>query len=238
MAGNDAMSARPLAGPAASDVAPFRLAFAFGGRFGHCVGLGLGAAAADRLGLLRHIHPREALLCDTLQGARLVEWVGGRCAARRAMGRAGVAPGPILVGRCGAPDPGPGASISISHTRGLAVALASTQPGLTVGVDVETPDADMARPDLLAERILSADERRRGVGGETAERLLLRLTLKEAAFKAVFTLLGRAPPLRTITIAGTPGRLRASTPERNLVVELESLRQGRWLLGLAAARII
>lgn len=192
------------AAPAASRVSQvaggdlYPVAFAIDTGFGHCVGVDLSAAlSADTAALMALLHPEERPLCARMRGARLVEFAGGRIASRLA--RAGMcgADRPTLRGPAGQPMATGGVSVSISHTRRLAVALANAEAGCTIGVDLESLDDDDTSP-LLAERILSADERAADLTTEPIPSLR-RLSLKEAAYKALFPRFGHIR-LREISV--------------------------------------
>jgi 4'-phosphopantetheinyl transferase EntD len=165
----------------------FSPAFRIATPFGLCVGLRLAAAPAEPAVLLPLLHPRERPLADGLRGARLVEFVGGRIAARQARLSVSGEDGPTLRGTDGAPS-APGVAISIAHTRCLAVALAAADPAHPVGVDVEMLAADPGDP-LLAERIVTAEEAAADRAcGPVA--VIARLALKEAAWKALSAVAG------------------------------------------------
>jgi 4'-phosphopantetheinyl transferase EntD len=173
----------------------FAAAFRFeDARFGTCAGVHLPpAGSVDAAALLAVLHPEERKLCRSMRGARLVEFAGGRVASRLA--RTGVtnASGPTLIGANGAPEAA-GVRISLSHTQKLAVALASPDLRYAVGVDIEAIATDGLGDDLLAERILSpADAPDIGI--------VQGLSIKEAAYKAIFTLTGSHFPLRDIAVA-------------------------------------
>jgi len=171
------------------------LAFRRESPFGTCVAVHLpGADSIDPFALLEMLHPEERELCRLMRGPRLIEWVGGRHASRLA--RAGMpgAGSPTLIGLNGAPEVA-GVKISISHTQKLAVALASLDHAPAIGVDVEAIPTDTRGEELLAERIMSAAERER----PTID-IVQRLSIKEAAYKAVSTLTGTHLPLREITV--------------------------------------
>jgi 4'-phosphopantetheinyl transferase EntD len=176
----------------------YPVAFDLDTGFGRCVGVDLSAAlVADPAALPALLHPEERPLCHGMRGARLVEFTGGRIASRLA--RAGM-PGanrPTLRGPAGLPMTTGGISVSISHTRHLAVALANAEAGCTVGVDIEALDETGAIP-LLAGRILSEDERAAELTGEAIP-ILRRLSLKEAAYKALFPRFGHIP-LKAISV--------------------------------------
>lgn len=130
----------------------------------------------------------------------------------------GAADGPVLTDRVGAPIARPGTIGSISHTHGLAAALVCVPPSepssmaaalgpasrddarWAVGIDVES--VERALNPKLAVRCLHPDERAtlgaRPHGGEpgasdsllsdAASDLLLRVSLKEALYKALHPL--------------------------------------------------
>ena len=173
----------------------FPLAFRFeDARFGTCVGVHLPAggpvAAAS---LLAALHPEERELCRSMRGARLVELSAGALPRAAPVPAMGCACAPTLIGANGAPDAG-AVRISLSHTQNLAVALASPDLGYALGVDIETIAADRQGNGLLAERILSPEE------GADID-IVQRLSIKEAAYKAVFALTGTHLPLRDIVVA-------------------------------------
>lgn len=167
----------------------FPVAFDLDTRFGRCIGLDLApASAAARDDLPSLLHAEERALCQGMRGARLVEFVGGRVAARLARTGMPGAGRPALRGVGGMPAlVGGSIGLSISHTRHLAVALARPGPG-SVGVDIELEREDDGDA-LLAERILSDEERSADARGEPVP-LVRRLSLKEAAYKALFPHVG------------------------------------------------
>ena len=222
---------------AAPDLYP--LAFRFDERFGRCVGVGLaGANGAGPACLRKLLHPEERALCEAMKGARLVEWVGGRVASKLA--RAGVPGGelPTLRSAGGAPQVGAGIAISLSHTRGLAVALAGFSRGWSVGVDVETIEIEDTEERLLKEKVLSREERRVAISGGCDIATVQRFSIKEAAYKAVFSLTGRPTPLSKITVhrlAGSRDEFQISVPAENVLVEAVSLDVAGHVLSLARA---
>lgn len=183
----------------------FPVAFDLGTQFGRCVGVDLTPArAADPGALPALLLPGERALCDGMRGVRLVEFAAGRIAARLARADMAGAHGPTLRGSGGMPVAA-GVSLSISHTPHLAVALAC-EGTASVGVDLETPGEDEGDV-LLAERILSDEERSADRTGEPIAPAL-RLSLKEAAYKALYPRCGPVP-LRRIVVrrrgGGGPG---------------------------------
>lgn len=83
-----------------------------------------------------------------------------------------------------------GAYISIAHSRDTAVVAVSDTP---VGIDIEYPRAQLAR---VATRFLSPAEQQ---ACTTPAQLLSAWTAKEAAYKAIHSLLGPTCPVKVIT---------------------------------------
>lgn len=165
----------------------FPLAFRLDTPFGLCVGVRLAMAQADAAVILPLLHPAERVLAEGLRGARLVEFAGGRVAARRARRALSAPDGPTLRAAGGAPW-ADGVAISIAHTRHIAVALAGSDPARPVGVDVETRAADPGDA-LLAERIVTPAEEAAD-HASTPLPVVARLALKEAAWKALYPVRG------------------------------------------------
>ena len=186
----------------------FPLAFRIVTPFGPSVGVALDAAPGEPGLVLPRLHPAEREIARELRGARLVEFAGGRIAARLALGGLAAGDRPVLRGPDGAPRCA-GTSISISHSRRLAVALVGTVPGPGVGVDIE-PLAVERGDALLAERIVSAVEH---AGDDAGHPLAVveRLALKEAAWKALHPLVGPVR-LRDLVAVRTPGGVAVSAP--------------------------
>lgn len=211
---------------APAGLALFPLAFRIDTPFGPCIGVDLAATlAADPAVLVAALHPDERPLCIAMRGARLAEFAGGRIASRLA--RAGMpgGDGPTLRSLDGAPQAGP-VNVSISHTARFAVALAGTRADRHVGVDIETLD-DPPGLDLLAERILAAAETQ----GD-AMPVIERLSLKEAAWKACFPLVGHVPLRRIVIGGGAAPTARVDAID----VDVAAYRVGDDVVSAAAAR--
>jgi 4'-phosphopantetheinyl transferase EntD len=137
------------------------------------------------LGLL---HPDERAAAAGLGRARRRDWSAGRLALRAALVRldADLAEhGPIGADDRGAPRLPAGYAGSISHKRGLAVALAAADEGWALGIDVEL-DAP-PRVDVSG-RVLTEGERAIVLALAEAERgraQVLRFAIKEAVYKAI-----------------------------------------------------
>lgn len=167
------------------------------------------------------LHPRELAVADRLLPERRTAWVGGRIALRSALREicSDAAAQPILQNvATGAPVLPSGVIGSISHTEGLAIAIACSEPPaparVAVGVDVER--AGRAISSRAARRILSAEERATlgawpadaAAGAAAApsagDDLLLRFCIKEALYKALHPLLGRAIPWHSVRVYPRP----------------------------------
>ncbi len=165
---------------------PFSLAFADAMPFGLLSGVVL---PTDRdpvpTPVLEQLQVDERRHAETLSGHRQVEWVGGRLALHRAIRQLGVRSGPILTGERGEPVLPEGVAASVSHKRGLAVALAARGVHGSLGVDLE--DLGPPRP-TIASKVLRPEEQAVVAGLPEDRRwiaILLRFALKEAVYKAL-----------------------------------------------------
>lgn len=119
---------------------------------------------------------------------RRADYVAGRLCAAAALCRMGRAA--VVIGRQpnGAPCWPAGATGSIAHSDGRAVAIAaSAQRYGSLGIDVERIVSD-SQAHTLAPLILTSDERDRFSGHATAAKLTVVFSLKEALFKALHPL--------------------------------------------------
>ncbi|MFF9767574.1 4'-phosphopantetheinyl transferase superfamily protein [Streptomyces sp. NPDC053086] len=175
-------------------------------------GLALGVAVAGDPDAVPAGPGEERLLRDMFP-VRRREFTAGRCAARRALARAGLPAGEILSeGR--RPRMPAGSVGSITHCAGTAVAIVtSRQRYRALGIDLELRPL----PGEAARLVLSADERAwlndsGGDGSEAEWRLLAAFSAKEAAFKAFSSLLApvEAPTmLRGVALRPVPDGFRA-----------------------------
>lgn len=207
--------------------AVFPPAFRLETRFGHCVGVHLATTSADPTVLLSLLHPAERPLAEGLRGARLVEFVGGRVAARLARRALSAADGPTLRAAGGTPL-AEGIAISIAHTRHLAVALAGNDGSRPVGVDVERLAPDPG-DHLLTERIVTPEEEAADLASAPLP-VVARLALKEAAWKALYPLAG---PLALRAIAVIRDRDGVSVTARGSGCKLDA--ELRFVAGHALA---
>ncbi|MFD7663688.1 4'-phosphopantetheinyl transferase superfamily protein [Streptomyces sp. NPDC059788] len=201
-------------------------------------GIALGIATAED----RSAHPAgpgEAALADAMFPVRRRDFLAGRCAARRALAAMGQPAAEILY--TGARPRFPvGCVGSISHSRGLAVALSAPERRFrAVGCDLEL----RGLPLEAAHLVLTADERRRVDDAthpeEAASRLLAAFSAKETAFKAYTALLPAASApaaLLDIAVRPLPGgfrcRLRGMSGH---ALDVQVRRIGPGVLSWAAA---
>jgi 4'-phosphopantetheinyl transferase EntD len=154
-------------------------------------------------------------------------YAGGRVAIRRALrlaGAATAADAPVLSNPSGAPAVFAGAMGSISHTTGLAAAYVQSTADLggdgvgggsgnggewwsrrTVGIDVESAARGVALK--IATRVLAPEERATlGVCASMPEHadLLLRVSIKEALYKALHPLVRRPIRWHSVTVQPMP----------------------------------
>ncbi len=175
--------------------------------FGRCVGLEipetLHGSAIEAL-----VGPERELVA-ALGPARRPAWVAGRAALRAAAADLGQAlTGPVLATDRGAPALPAELAGSISHKRTLAVALAARReaPALRfeLGVDIEEdtpPRVDISRRVLTQNEIaalggLSETERQREI--------LLRLSAKEAIYKALDPFVRRYVGFQEVAVEPNP----------------------------------
>lgn len=135
--------------------------------------------------VLTRLHPDERAVAETLRGFRQAEFVGGRLAAREAMQALGRRTGPVLRGGRGEPLAPPGVTLSISHKRHLAVAVAARAEFGDLGADLEDL---LPEREGIAERVLVAEELEALQALEEDRRwtsTVLRFSVKEAIYKAL-----------------------------------------------------
>jgi 4'-phosphopantetheinyl transferase EntD len=144
---------------------------------------------------------------------RKKEWAAGRIAARLALGEIGRFSGSILSGSDGAPElvPNPnGLSISISHTRQVAAAVAFENGRSEQGIGIDLVSAeDQVRIRSIRRRIFSSEEY--ALVDQHPDALPLAWALKEAAAKATRTGMFRFA-LENVRLLGPPdssGALKA-----------------------------
>ncbi len=157
-----------------------------------------------------------AALCEderahaaALPPVRRRDWVAGRWALHAALARAGApVAGPVLADDRGAPVLPAPLRGSVSHKRGVAVALAARDEavaggdarGARVGVDVEVlapSRLDLSRrvlTDAEREAVAGLDARARGVA------VALRFSLKEAVYKAIDPFVRRYVGFREVAV--------------------------------------
>ncbi|MFI9803972.1 4'-phosphopantetheinyl transferase [Streptomyces sp. NPDC052301] len=131
----------------------------------------------------------ERHLAQTMPRQRRSDFLIGRSALHRAVRAAGLSAGPVL---CDGPRPRlpQGLSASISHSGGIAVAVAGPADRFpALGIDLELSEL----PVRAAHLVLREPERPLlGPPRTAAQRLLTLYSAKEAAFKALSPLAGPA----------------------------------------------
>jgi 4'-phosphopantetheinyl transferase EntD len=166
---------------------PLRTVFDVNIEHGRCVGVEM-----DRSKDLTEISWQNDIYLQELQfgmcqpaGVRF-EYLAGRVAMRRALGKLSSQIGPIFRNRHGAPSLPHFVRGSISHKNEFAVALVKPNFFGTVGVDIEV--AKPPRSKQLAMKIMSERERYlagnlKGISKEVET--LLHFSMKEALYKAL-----------------------------------------------------
>ena len=196
------------------------------------------AAPAGLDAALDGLHPAERMAAARLAPARCRDWVAGRAALRAALRRLDpdLDAGPIDSDDRGAPRLPPGWVGSISHKRGIAVALADRDRGWTIGIDVEhdaPPRLDIGRRVLTpgeAETLARLDAAARGLA------VTLHFALKEAIYKAIDPHLRRYVGFGEVAVAPAPdGTVRVDSALA-LTVEAAWSRAGGFLVCTARAR--
>ncbi|MFI9246190.1 4'-phosphopantetheinyl transferase superfamily protein [Streptomyces sp. NPDC053086] len=169
----------------------------------------------------------ERRLARTMPPPRRGDFLIGRSALHRTVRAAGLTAGPV---RCDGPRPRlpEGISASISHSRGIAVAVAGPADRFpTLGVDLELADL----PVRAAHLVLREPERPLlGPPRTAARRLLTLCSAKEAAFKALSPLTGPAlRGLRDLRLTPDGAGFLAQAdghPERRVRVSVRQLPEG------------
>lgn len=169
----------------------------------------------------------ERRLARTMPPPRRGDFLMGRSALHRTVRAAGLTAGPVL---CDGPRPRlpEGISAPISHSRGIAVAVAGPADRFpTLGIDLELAD----RPVRAAHLVLREPERPLlGPPRTAARRLLTLYSAKEAAFKALSPLTGPAlRGLRDLRLTPDGAGFLAQAdghPERRVRVSVRQLPEG------------
>ena len=168
---------------------------------GRCVGVPIPPGIPDDAPL----RLPERRFAERLTDARRPAWAAGRIALRAALDDLGITAGPLLATDRGAPLLPAHALGSISHKRELAVGLAAhREGGAELGVDLER-DAPL-RIDI-ASRVLTEKEAASlaGLAPDTRHsEVLLRLSCKEAIYKAIDPFVRRYVGFQEATVVPRP----------------------------------
>jgi 4'-phosphopantetheinyl transferase EntD len=191
--------------------APFASLFALDLPHGRCVGVALpdgdGAQAAlpDAVATLLDVERRHVA---TLPPLRRAGWAGGRIALRAALSDLSLDVPPILSTPRGAPLLPAVARGSISHKKGLVVALAARAGDRDsdaaavwhIGIDLERIVPGHSG---IARYVLRPEERDRLPAGDDprrVEELLFAFSAKEAIYKALDPFLGRYVSFQEVAV--------------------------------------
>jgi enterobactin synthetase component D len=166
---------------------------------GRCVGVSIPDVVPQTA--LDALLPEERAHATTLSPARQPTWVAGRLALRAALDDLGLDAGPLLATDRGAPLLPAHAVGSISHKRALAVGLAAARADAELGVDLEL--VAPLRIDI-ARRVLTPDELTALGDAPSHEDVLLRLSCKEAIYKALDPYVRRYVAFHEATVGPRP----------------------------------
>jgi enterobactin synthetase component D len=188
---------------------------------------------------LAALHPDEQRAAAALAPARRRDWIAGRAAMRAALHRLdpAIAAGAIEPDDRGAPRLPAGWVGSISHKRGLALALAAPDDGWTLGVDLEVDQPsriDISRrvvtpAEAAALDALDSDEAR-------GRAVMLRFSIKEAIYKAIDPYLRRYVGFLEVEVWPDDAGGAQVTTDLPVIVEAGWHRAGGLLIGSARAR--
>ncbi|QBI54915.1 4'-phosphopantetheinyl transferase family protein [Streptomonospora litoralis] len=189
------------------------------------------------------LFPQEAALMEGRVARRRRQFATGRSCARRALGRLGVPPAPLLPGPGGAPVWPQGVVGSITHCDGyLAAAVAPARAVAAVGIDAEPA---LPLPEGVLSLVAGPEEQEAlsafGTEGAAACRDRLLFSAKEAVYKAWYPRARRWSALREIRVVLDPGgTFTARPPARGPAGAAQHDYSGRWLVrsGLLLAAVL
>jgi 4'-phosphopantetheinyl transferase EntD len=201
-------------------------------------GASAGLASIDPGVVLAQLHPDERAAGAALPIARRGEWAAGRLALRAALTRAGAdADLPIGVDDRGAPRVPAGFTGSISHKRGLAIALAAPlDAGARLGVDLEL---DAPSKVAIDARVLTAAEREGLASLDDDVRgraVMLRFAIKEAVYKAVDPFVRRYVGFQEVELALDDAGAARVTSALGLAIDAGWMRWHDCVIAFARAR--
>jgi 4'-phosphopantetheinyl transferase EntD len=203
--------------------------------FGHLCAVALPQAPFEvPAAALAALQGGEVAHALTLGGPRRAEWVGGRHALRHAAAALGVALGEVLPGPRGQPTLPDGLTASISHKRGLALALVAPRAAGFIGVDLEEllPERlGVARHVLRPEELLGWEQLPEA---DRWPELRDRFTAKEALYKALHPVLNRFVGFDEAALTRRPDggfdvAWHLKSAERVQVTEVRVTREAPWV---------
>ena len=162
----------------------------------------VGYSASAPRSILQRVPAIERHCLDRVGPARRCSFIAGRIALRAALTWVGKSSDGIGISRLGAPQVPKGFVGSVSHSTGVAVAIAARDFGYRVGIDIER--LDRWRPYLMARTLGEAEHLdcwSMPVGLRVPE-TAIRFSIKEAAFKAASSLTSAALAYEDLEVTG------------------------------------
>lgn len=139
----------------------------------------------------------ELLLIENAVPKRRAEFSAGRAAARKALGRIGIEPAPLMANKDRTLCWPTGTIGSVSHTHGcVAVAVTTDTQYASVGIDIETSGK---MPTSIKDLVCSPTELNQLRSLDLDAKLLF--SAKEALFKCQFPVWGLRPDFLEVEIA-------------------------------------
>ena len=200
--------------------------------------LGVGRCRPTENNYLSLTDAERALLGPRTSEKRKLEFAAGRIAAREALEGLGVPQIEILRGEGGEPRWPTGVVGSITHSTGLAMAMAGRiEDTASVGLDLE-----QRRPVEDIESLVAFGEERRWVASTPTlrdDRLLEIFAAKEAVFKALYPRVGRHFGFEAVSLSRAAPRAFVAivVAEDLLAMEIPAIIEVpvRWAAGMVLA---
>lgn len=154
-------------------------------------------------------NPAEYRLAARMMPNRRADFLAGRCALRRALADAGLPElslPPIPIGNRNQPQLRPGITASVSHSGGIAVAIAAKAARFSsVGIDLELSGLPVRAAHLvLTEPELAWMARASSPAGRE-HRLVTAFSAKEAVYKALDPIIAAGTLRRIHLVPAAPG---------------------------------
>ena len=152
-----------------------------------------GTAVAARevdAALVAELSARERALVEAARPVRQQEFATGRCCAHRALAALGADVDTIGRGPRGQPSWPAGVTGSITHAGGLAAAVATRVGAAVASLGLDVEPVDHLEPELWPQVLTPAEHDRCRESLQPVAVATAVFSAKEAAFKALFPLLG------------------------------------------------